>query len=81
MKLVFAVLFVASCAVVINGQFSKTLDNLNVDMILKNDRILTNYVKCLLDKGEAISQMTQLIAQCLNKCLSFKVRAQAKDVN
>lgn len=47
----FVILLVASCVVVINGQFSKNLDNLNVDMILKNDRILTNYLKCLLDKG------------------------------
>lgn len=51
MKFVVAALIIASCGVVINAQFSKNLDNLNIDMILKNDRILSNYVKCLLDKG------------------------------
>lgn len=51
MQLVIVALLVASCAVV-NCQFGKTLDTLNIDMILKNDRILTNYVKCLLEKGK-----------------------------
>lgn len=54
MKLFAAALLVASTCVVIDAQFSRSLDNLNVDMILKNDRILTNYVKCLLDKGEDV---------------------------
>lgn len=52
MKYLVVALLVASCGVVINAQFSKNLENLNVDMILKNDRILTNYLKCLLDKGK-----------------------------
>lgn len=52
MKSVFVILLAVSSAVLINGQFSKKLENLDVDMILKNDRILTNYVKCVLDKGE-----------------------------
>lgn len=51
MKLVFVAFIIAYCAVSINGQFSKKLANLDVEMILKNDRILTNYVKCVLDKG------------------------------
>lgn len=52
MKIAVFVL-IASC-VSINAQFSKNLDSLNVDMILKNDRILTNYLKCLLDKGKEV---------------------------
>lgn len=51
MKFVLFV-FMTSCVVLISGQFSKKLENLNVDNILKNDRILTNYVKCLLEKGK-----------------------------
>lgn len=52
MKFVGVAVIVATFAVLTNGQFSKNLENVNVDMILKNDRILTNYVKCVLDKGE-----------------------------
>lgn len=43
-----------ACIVVVSGQFSKNLESLNVDMILKNDRILSNYLKCILDKGESV---------------------------
>lgn len=53
-------IFITSCIVAINGQFSKNLENLNVDMILKNDRILTNYLKCVLDKGEIIWGVNEL---------------------
>lgn len=52
MKFVVIGFVVTSCLVAVNAQFSKNLENLNVDMILKNDRILSNYLKCLLDKGE-----------------------------
>lgn len=51
MKFVCVIFLVTLCAAGISAQFSKNLDNLNVDMILKNDRIIGNYVKCLLDKG------------------------------
>lgn len=54
MKFVAVALLVASSCAFINAQFSKNLDSLNVDMLLKNDRILTNYVKCLLDKGDDV---------------------------
>lgn len=33
------------------GQLSRNLDNADVDMLLKNERVLNNYLKCLLDKG------------------------------
>lgn len=54
MKTIAIVVLVTSCAVFINAQFSKNLENLNIDMILKNDRILTNYIKCMLDKGRRL---------------------------
>lgn len=42
------------------GQISKNLDNINVDMILKNERILKNYLKCLLDKGPCTQEAREL---------------------
>lgn len=41
---------------VTNAQNSK-LENFDIDMLLKNDRILTNYLKCLLDKGPCTSEV------------------------
>jgi len=82
----FAVTFlVASCVLVINAQFSKNLDNLNVDMILKNDRILTNYVKCLLDKGPCTSEgrelkttLPQVLRSGCNDCTDKEKRNSRK---
>lgn len=51
MKFSVFVLLIAFIVVSTNAQFSKKLETLNVDQILKNERILSNYVKCLLDKG------------------------------
>jgi hypothetical protein len=52
MKLLFIVLFVTFINVIYaQKKYTDRFDNVNVDQILKNDRILTNYVKCLLEKG------------------------------
>jgi len=60
MKFITALFAITSCVVVINCQISKNLENLNVDMILKNDRILTNYLKCVLDKGPCTNEGREL---------------------
>jgi Insect pheromone-binding family, A10/OS-D len=80
MKLV-AFVFMTSYVVLISGQFSKKLESLNVDNILKNDRILTNYVKCLLDKGKTlntlnkfcVSQLKLFQGPCTNEGRELKV--------
>lgn len=69
LKIVAVLLLITSCADFINGQFSKNLDNLNVDMILKNDRILSSYLKCLLDKGE---KLLYLESGCSNNYVHLK---------
>lgn len=43
--LLFAVAFVAT----VKGQSSR-LENFDIESVLKNDRILANYIKCLLDQ-------------------------------
>lgn len=42
--------FVAFICTAVNGQGSR-LDNFDIESVLKNDRILNNYIKCLLNKG------------------------------
>ena len=78
MKICFAVLLVFACATAIHGQFSKTLANLDVDAILKNDRILTNYVKCILDKGELFKKSS---GSFKNNKFNLKVHARLKVEN
>ena len=52
MKTAVSIFVLISCTIIVSGQFSKRLENLDVDSILKNDRILTNYIKCVLDQGQ-----------------------------
>lgn len=67
-----------SFVVLISGQFSKKLANLNVDNILKNDRILTNYVKCMLDKGKSDTASSSLRLLNMLSLHPFKVHAPTK---
>jgi hypothetical protein len=60
MRLIFVcVTLLAAVVIGSNGQNSK-LENFDIDMVLKNDRILNNYLKCLLDKGPCTSEGREL---------------------
>ncbi|XP_030758436.1 ejaculatory bulb-specific protein 3-like [Sitophilus oryzae] len=37
--------------VCLGQQYTTKYDNINIDNILSNDRILSNYIKCILDEG------------------------------
>ncbi|KAF9818735.1 hypothetical protein SFRURICE_011781 [Spodoptera frugiperda] len=50
MKVVFLVCVLA--AVVYGEQYTNKYDNIDLDEILHNDKILDNYVKCCLDQGK-----------------------------
>jgi hypothetical protein len=75
MKIAFIALTIFGCALLVNGQFSKTLANLDVDAILKNDRILTNYVKCILDKGDEFNESERIASK---NTFKLKVHAHRK---
>jgi hypothetical protein len=50
MKFVILLLAITFFAAAVNGQGTR-LENFDIESVLKNDRILTNYIKCLLDQG------------------------------
>nr|UUK33717.1 chemosensory protein 4 [Pachyrhinus yasumatsui] len=41
-------------------QYTSKYDNLDINKILSNDRVLTNYVKCILDAGPCTSEGREL---------------------
>nr|AUF72995.1 chemosensory protein [Anoplophora chinensis] len=41
-------------------KFTDKYDNVNLDQILRNDRLLINYVNCLLDKGRCTADGLEL---------------------
>lgn len=42
------------------GPYSTKYDNVDVDKILKNDRVLTNYIKCLMEEGPCTPEGREL---------------------
>lgn len=41
-------------------QYTNKFDNVDVDGVLSNNRILTNYIKCLMDKGPCTQEGREL---------------------
>lgn len=45
-------------------KYTTKYDNVNVDEILKSDRLLKNYVNCLVDKGKCTPDAEELKSKC-----------------
>ena len=62
MKYLLAFLFVAAIGIVANGekQYTNKFDNVDVDNVLSNNRILNNYIKCLMEKGPCTPEGREL---------------------
>ncbi|CAL1687470.1 unnamed protein product [Lasius platythorax] len=50
MKVLALFLLVVACALA-DDRYTTKYDNIDIDTILKSDRLLKNYVNCLLEKG------------------------------
>nr|ALR72521.1 chemosensory protein 7 [Colaphellus bowringi] len=61
MKIVAALLFISLLAfVTAQNSYSRKYDNVDVDKILKNERVLSNYIKCLLEEGPCTAEGREL---------------------
>lgn len=58
--LCLATLLVATTVAQQPRQYTDKFDNINVDQVLSNDRILSNYIRCLLDKGPCTQEGREL---------------------
>jgi hypothetical protein len=60
--LTHAVIFCAFAvaALAAENKYTNKYDNVDVDKILNNDRVLTNYIKCLMDEGPCTSEGREL---------------------
>lgn len=60
------VIFLAFAVAVVAAQkYSSRYDNLDVDTILANDRILTSYIKCIISKGPCTAEGRDLKGKTL----------------
>lgn len=55
----FLILLIFVTIFTVNAQRNK-IDNVDVEMVLKNDRILNSYIKCILDKGPCTNEGKEL---------------------
>nr|AJP61954.1 chemosensory protein [Phenacoccus solenopsis] len=57
----FATLFLIAFAFTLaEDKYTSKYDNFDVDSVLNNDRILTNYIKCLLGEGPCTNEGREL---------------------
>ncbi|XP_020279508.1 ejaculatory bulb-specific protein 3-like [Pseudomyrmex gracilis] len=58
----YLLLLLASVIVLTNAteKYTVKYDNINVDSILQNNRVLTNYIRCMLDEGPCTSEGREL---------------------
>jgi len=63
------VVLVASlvCFTLAEEKYTTKFDNFDVDKVLNNDRILTSYIKCLLDQGNCTNEGRELKSKSYNK--------------
>ncbi|XP_018562998.1 ejaculatory bulb-specific protein 3-like [Anoplophora glabripennis] len=56
-----AVIFCALVGLVLaDNKYTSKYDNVDVEKILTNDRVLTNYIKCLMDEGPCTPEGREL---------------------
>lgn len=56
--------------VVLAQNVKNQFDHVNIETVLSNDRVLTNYIKCLLDKGACTREGREL--KSMYSCRLFK---------
>lgn len=69
-------------------KYTNKFDNVNVDEVLNNNRILTNYIKCLMDTGPCTAEgreLKKLLPDALesecSKCTDVQRRNSNKVIN
>ncbi|RZC40608.1 OS-D domain containing protein [Asbolus verrucosus] len=58
--MIATVLLVVACAPLIVSEEYVVPENIDVDQIIQNDRLMKNYVDCLLEKGKCTPEGEQL---------------------
>lgn len=60
MKLIIVAIFVIFAVVVQGQKYTTKYDNVNLDEILKSERLLNNYFKCLMETGKCTPDGNEL---------------------
>ena len=60
MKGYFLILISLVTSAIANEKYTRKYDDVNVDKILQNNRVLTNYIRCLMDEGPCTAEGREL---------------------
>ncbi|XP_011706733.1 PREDICTED: ejaculatory bulb-specific protein 3 [Wasmannia auropunctata] len=61
MKEYYLLLLVSLVALAVaNEKYTRKYDDVNVEKILQNNRVLTNYIRCLMDEGPCTAEGREL---------------------
>lgn len=60
LNLFFVLVSSLVCFTLAGEQYTTKFDNFDVDKVLNNNRILTSYIKCLLDEGNCTNEGREL---------------------
>lgn len=60
MRGLFVVFFFAITLVLAEDKYTSKYDDVDVDKILQNNRVLTNYIKCILGEGSCTAEGREL---------------------
>lgn len=60
MRSVIIVLVVCVVAALAQQEYTNKYDNVSIETVLSNDRVLSNYIKCLLEKGACTREGREL---------------------
>lgn len=84
MKIYLLLFVLVTITCVIAEDYTTKYDDMDIDRILQNGRILTNYIKCMLDEGPCTNEgrelkskyqynfyLFKLSTNCLNKIFHF----------
>lgn len=64
------VLLLSLVCMIMAQKYPNKYDNSNIETVLSNDRVLTNYIKCLLDKGACTPEGKELKSEYFEMCFN-----------
>nr|UTN00845.1 chemosensory protein [Semanotus bifasciatus] len=67
MKVLVLVAFVALVAAAVGQQYTTKYDNVDLDQIIKSDRLMKNYIDCLMERGNCTPDGQELKSKCLRE--------------
>lgn len=71
MNSITMILFTLFVCAAVAQDYTKKYENVNIETILSNDRVITNYIKCLLDQGACTREGRELKSKFISDWINL----------